>query len=398
MEYYGAKCGLSSALSASYAAVPKSGLEAQMAKQGMRVMDSDLHVVEPRNLWDDYLDPKFRGRITTVPDTQGQMRAQVDGKVLPPYVDRPERQRAWSLRLRAPGWERVRRGTPTKDVLEAMDVEGIDVGILFRTWATHAINIDGLEPALAAAMSRAWNRWITDFCTESPERLKPSGLVPLQDIDLAVAEARFAVRDLGAITLVLPSHLINGRPIYDRYYDPLWATAQEMDVAVSFHGNHAAYAEHLARRYLDNLVLSHACGQPVEMMLTLGAVVTGGVLARFPRLRMAFLEGNCGWLPWWLWALDERWEAWGDRELFQQDAKPSELFRRQCFVSAEPEEELAKYVVAELGDDNLVLSTDWPHDDSRFPHAIDGFLAAPHLSQDSKRKILWDNCARLYKL
>src|SRR3989449_3270240 len=104
---------------------------------------------------------------------------------------------------------------------------------------------------------------------------------------------------------------------------------------------------------------------------------------------MAFLEGNCGWLPWWLWALDERWEVWGDRELFLQDAKPSELFRRQCFVSVEPEEDLAKYVVAELGDDNLVLSTDWPHDDSRFPHAIDGFLTMAPLPQDSKRKVLW---------
>jgi uncharacterized protein len=239
---------------------------------------------------------------------------------------------------------------------------------------------------------------MADFCRESPERFKPSALVPLQDIDLAVAEARFAVKAVGAVTLVLPSHMINARPLYDRYYDPLWAVAQEMDVAVSFHGNHAAYAEHLARRYLDNLVLSHACGQPVEMMLSLGAVVTGGVLSRFPRLRMAFLEGNCSWLPWWLWALDERWEAWGDRELFAQDAKPSELFRRQCFVSAEPEEALAKYVVAELGDDNLVLSTDWPHDDSRFPHAIDAFLQLPHLGAESKRKILWDNCARLYKM
>jgi hypothetical protein len=181
--------------------------------------------------------------------------------------------------------------------------------------------------------------------------------------------------------------MINQRPLYDRYYDPLWAEAQELDIAVSFHGNHAAYAEHLARRYLDNLVLSHACGQPVEMMLALGAVVTGGVLSRFPRLRMAFLEGNCSWLPWWLWALDERWEAWGDHALFKQDAKPSDLFRRQCFVSVEPEEELAKHVVTELGDDNLVLSTDWPHDDSRYPHAIDGFLELPHLSSESKRKI-----------
>src|SRR3989442_1394937 len=262
-----------------------------MAKNGFRVIDSDLHVIEPRDLWDRYLDPKFRGRIVTRPDGE-HTRAYVDGKVLPPYADRPDRDRAWSIRLARAAAERLHTGTRPQEALAAPD----------------------------------------------------------------------------------------------------------MAVAVSFHGNHAVYSDPLAKRYLDNLVLGQAVGQPVEMMLTLGAIVTGGVLSRFPRLRMAFLEGNCSWLAWWLWALDERWEMWGDRELFQQDAKPSQLFRRQCFVSVEPEEEMAKYVIAELGDDNLVVSTDWPHDDSRFPHAIDGFLAAPHLSQDSKRKVLWDNCARLYKL
>jgi predicted TIM-barrel fold metal-dependent hydrolase len=53
--------------------------------------------------------------------------------------------------------------------------------------------------------------------------------------------------------------------------------------------------------------------------------------------------------------------------------------------------------VAELGDDNLVVSTDWPHDDSRFPHAIDTFLKLD-LSEETQRKTLWDNCARLYKI
>ena len=77
--------------------------------------------------------------------------------------------------------------------------------------------------------------------------------------------------------------------------------------------------------------------------------------------------------------------------------KPSELFRRQCVVSVEPEEALAKHVVTELGDDNLVVSTDWPHDDSRYPHAVDTFLGLD-MPQESKKKILWDNCARLYKL
>ena len=188
-----------------------------MAKQGFRVMDSDLHVIEPRDLWTNYLDPRFRGRIETGPVGDGQMHVRVDGKVLPPYADRPERQRAWSFRIRTSAWQRISRNTPPKAVLEAMDGEGVDVGILFRTWATHAINVDGLEPAFAAAMSRAWNRWIADFCRENPARFKASALVPLQDIDLAVAEARFAVGSLGAVTLVLPSHMINRRPLYDRY-------------------------------------------------------------------------------------------------------------------------------------------------------------------------------------
>ena len=65
-----------------------------MAKQGLRVMDSDLHVIEPHDLWTNYLDPKFRDRIQTGPAGDGQMHARVDGKVLPPYADRPERRRA----------------------------------------------------------------------------------------------------------------------------------------------------------------------------------------------------------------------------------------------------------------------------------------------------------------
>src|SRR2546430_8313231 len=86
-------------------------------------------------------------------------------------------------------------------------------------------------------------------------------------------------------------------------------------VAVSFHGNHAAYAENLARRYLDNLVLSHACGQPVEMMIALGAVVTSGVMSRFPRLRMDFLESKYGRLQAWLRTIDDSCKACCDTRL-----------------------------------------------------------------------------------
>jgi predicted TIM-barrel fold metal-dependent hydrolase len=191
---------------------------------------------------------------------------------------------------------------------------------------------------------------------------------------------------------------VRERPAYHVDYEPLWATAADLGVPVSFHGIQSSYtAGTLSSRYHDNHVLGHATGHPLELMLSLGAVLTGGVAARHPSLRFAFLEGNCGWLPWWLHALDARWAEYGDRERFGQDALPSELFREQCFVSADVDEPELPHVVEVLGADNLVLSTDWPHDDSSYPHALEEFLALP-LSDDARRRILWDSCARLYHI
>ncbi len=374
-------------------------------KQGYRVMDCDIHVLEPHSLWADYLEPRYRDRLRA-PASGGQAIWEVDGKTIPAFLDLPERQRAWRIRTqrslpagvtaeqREAARERRRRGTLPEEMLSAMEVEGIDVAIAFRTWAGHVTCIDGLAPDFAAALCRAFNRWLADFCSAEPARLKVGAQVPLHDTALAVEEARFAVRELGAVTLVLPSQPVNGRPLYD----PLWEAAQDMDVAVSFHGVHASYNEHLGRRYPENLVLTHAAGQPVELMLAVGSVTTGGVLSRFPRLRAAFLEGNCSWLPWWLHALDERWDRWGDQELFEQKERPSELFARQCYISVEPEESLARQLFEVLGSRNTVVSTDWPHDDSPYPHAIEHFLALDGISDEAKRATLWDNCARLYRL
>ena len=77
--------------------------------------------------------------------------------------------------------------------------------------------------------------------------------------------------------------------------------------------------------------------------------------------------------------------------------KPSEYFKNQCFVSVEPDEDGVKYVIDYIGTDRLVFSTDYPHGDSKFPHAVETFLAL-QISDTDKRKILWDNCAEFYRL
>ena len=76
---------------------------------------------------------------------------------------------------------------------------------------------------------------------------------------------------------------------------------------------------------------------------------------------------------------------------------PSEYFRRQCYVSIEADEAPAT-IIEDWGlTSNVVFSTDYPHNDSKFPHAIEGFLTMP-LSDEARKAILWDNCSKLYSI
>ena len=144
--------------------------------------------------------------------------------------------------------------------------------------------------------------------------------------------------------------------------------------------------------------MSHATVFPLELMVAMCSMILGGVLERFPGLKVAFLEGNCSWLPWWLYRLDDQWSKFGAGETVQLNQKPSDYFLRQCYISIDPDEHLAADMLKRLGDDNVVFSTDYPHPDSAFPHAVEELLALEEISPESKKKILWDNCARLYSL
>ena len=375
-----------------------------MAKNGFKIIDSDMHIMEPADLWDRYIDPKFRDRAPEkqpLPDG-GVPLWHSDGKVFPAFSDHPERGTLNRARQQR-GAQNFQRYAEARDrnydavsQLNGMDVEGIDVAVSFRTSASHLIAVDGMDPELSAAICRGFNRWFRDHCDEDPSRLKVSAIVPLQDMKLAAEEARHAVSELGAVATVLQSHPVDRRPFYDTYFDPLWSVAQELGVPVAFHGIHAAYQEHVGNRFLANLTLAHSAAHPIELMLSLGAMLCGGVFERFPGLTAAYLEGTCAWTPWWLWRLDEEWGKFGPGEKVQLQGLPSDYFKRQCYVSVDPSEKLVTQVVDVLGDEQIVISTDWPHDDSGYPEAINDFLAIEGLSAESKRKILWDNCARLY--
>jgi predicted TIM-barrel fold metal-dependent hydrolase len=222
-------------------------------------------------------------------------------------------------------------------------------------------------------------------------------MLSVYDVVDAVAEAHRSVKELGFKAVFLRSNIVNGKNWHDAYYEPLWDALEELDVPLGFHEASGSRSRQSADQFEPNFGLRRVYAQPFEQMLALGSFLGGGILERHPTLKVAFLEANCSWLPWLLWRLDEGYEREGDVFMPELTMAPSEYFKRQCWASVEPDETPARHTLAELGNDQIVFSTDYPHGDSRYPEAVDSFLRLP-LSDEDKRKILWDNCARLYSV
>jgi predicted TIM-barrel fold metal-dependent hydrolase len=296
------------------------------------------------------------------------------------------------------------RAWDARSQLDAMDAEGLDVAVLFPSRglfvlgidSPQVMGIDGLEPELAAAIARAYNDWLRDFCALAPERMLGAGMVAPHDVDSAVAETRRCVEQLGFKAIFLAPGCVNRRPWHDRCYDPLWAECQRLDVPVTFHGGGQTHLKpDFSLEVLDKLAMWHTFGQPLGVMFVAVSLTAGGVFERFPRLRAGLLEGNCSWAPWLFHRLDEHHEWVGRYEVPELRRKPSEYFRTNCFLAVEADEEPVRQYVEWFGDDNLVFSTDYPHADSKYPHAVDAFRRLP-LSEQAQRKVLWDNWQRLY--
>ena len=125
-------------------------------------------------------------------------------------------------------------------------------------------------------------------------------------------EARRCVEELGFKAIFLPPATVNRRPWHHPAYDPLWAEIQRLGVPLSFHGGGQTYlTPDFGLEVLDKLMLWHTFSQPLGIQFVTACLCGGGVLERFPDLKIALLEGNCSWAPWFLYRLDEHWEWTG---------------------------------------------------------------------------------------
>jgi predicted TIM-barrel fold metal-dependent hydrolase len=356
---------------------------------GYRILDADSHVYEPNDMWEKYLEPAFKSSALS-PDYR------VEGEEIYVKISNKVRSEAAKQVTRNNLRSVLDRFNPESHVW-AMKQMGVDVSFLYPTIGLWLFAIDTMKPQLAGAFTRAYNNWLRDFCSYDSALLKGVGAINLHAPDEMVPEL-LRIVEFGWKAVYLRPNPIKGRLLSDSAYEPFWTTCEELGIAVGLHeGTHSRLPTTGTDRFNTRFAM-HACSHPMEQMMALLALIEGGVLERHPRLKVGILESGCGWLPYWLWRLDEEYENLHWEVNDNVKVKPSDYFRRQCFIAIEPSEPYLAEIIQYIGSDNLIFGSDYPHVDHK-PDIVEKAVALQErLPKKTVQKILWDNPVRFYGL
>jgi predicted TIM-barrel fold metal-dependent hydrolase len=276
-----------------------------------------------------------------------------------------------------------------------LDLDGIDAAFLYPSLGLFAGAID--DPGLAAAVARAYNRWLADYCRPYPDRLFGVAMLPMQSIDLAIEEMRFARKDLGMRGGFLRPNPYNDKMLHHPDYSRFWAEVQELDFAIGLHEGASGGMPQVGVDRFETRGARHIISHTMEMMLAAMSVIWGGVCDRFPKVRVAFLESGGGWIAPWLDRMDRHFddEGFNDSGL---SMRPSELFQRNCWISFEPVEGSLPVLADYIGPHKILWATDYPHPDGFFPGAPKLIADRAELSEPTRRAILAGGARGFYKL
>ncbi len=313
------------------------------------VLDSDSHVVEPRAVWEDYLEPEFRtlGK-TALWREEGQYGSylKVNGKMFrDPMNPNIPRHAIWK-----PGmtWEQVGDLDPNtphaksagasdpQARLADMDAMGVDQAFLYPTWFAEGFHLIE-DPDVAAALARAYNNWLADFCQTAPSRLYAAAMLPLQNMDFTLEELRRVAELPHFRGAFIRPMFIEGHYFTHPYYDPLWAELERLGVTAVVHPtpglwnpewtSHGPFIEKIKNRLNQHTLLREVGGGPAagggdgrsnfsffaspsvghplspilsgwldNHMFVASTLIGFAVMQRFPEMKVVVAHGKASWM------------------------------------------------------------------------------------------------------
>jgi aminocarboxymuconate-semialdehyde decarboxylase len=340
-------------------------------------IDSDTHFT-PLDAFAD-LDPKYADRGPRLVELPSE-RYRIDYPARAPFV--PEHIKP----LRVNG--RPKSNFEIEPRLAAMAQDGFDMQVLIPNNAPFYYDVNG---EMGANVSRAYNQSIARILKKYPNKFIGIAAVPLQDIELAISEAEYAVKELGLHSVIMYQN-VNGKDLDSEFLWPFYQAVEKMAVPLSVHGVDSGPllgVERFARYNLDVCL-----GFPFEVFTAISTLIFSGVLDRFPTLRFGYFEVGIGWIPWLLDRLEMAYDA---RPAAREKAnrRPKDCFSN-FFFSFGSEDSTLPDVVKQIGSPRLMIGSDYPHPDGTSPNTIAMLQARAGLSQRDLDNLLGGTAAEFF--
>jgi predicted TIM-barrel fold metal-dependent hydrolase len=373
------------------------------------IVDADGHVLEPLDTWQKYIDPQYRDRALSMElDENGWEVLLIDNKpceVVRGTLGAIGGVGADAEELEAfftPGKRTYADGAPLGSYepnarIKVMDEEQIDVALLYPTLG---IFWEGWvqEAKLASAYTRAYNRWIIDFCSDHPKRLFPIAHISLLDPEGAAEETKWA-KEQGCVGVYLSPDMParGGKHFDDPAFVPFWETVQDLEMPVGFHvvvRDQPSFQEWIGSG--AEFGLFNFAFLAIDVMAAFTQMMSLGMFEKYPRMKCGVLETGANWISAWLDRLDHKYRPMASRTSLKM--LPSEYFYRQCLVSADPDETMTAKVIEHIGADYFLWASDYPHIDADFGVVKELKERIVSLPEATQRKVLGDNAIRFYGL
>lgn len=374
-------------------------------------VDADGHILEPKNLWETYLEPKYRERALRFILDDNNLEQLV-------YDNKPSKMAAKGMpstlgamgctdlaKLQFDPEQTYERNSPygstdPKQRLELLDAEGIEQALIYTTvgllWEAEV-----KDPELSQAYTRAYNRWVTEWCSGGEGRLFPTAHLSLTDPAGAAAEITRAVGE-GAVGGYVAPFTHDAKPFGHPDHDILFATCQDLDVPLALHptfepqwtkGERMGTWENVKNLKLLPMVMA---SDGVRQQFT--TLFDYGVFDKFPKLRIVVLESGAGWIGYWLDRLDAVFKHTPLAKRVPLENPPSWYFENRCWISCDPDERTVPHLAERFGADRFMWASDFPHVDHTPEYVRDLEELADMFPDETRRAFLGDNARKLFKL
>lgn len=392
-----------------------------MSWNGYKVIDMDTHVYEkPEKMYRDYIDPSYKepyellckaiekavaergsyalfghryavvepieaGRPLGVKDTFGMSGQRGSGKRImkseasPREVELIRPEVSWDAKAR----------------VEDMDRALTDINVIY---ATHVSSYCALrDVGFENALYRAYHSWVSDFCSQAPNRLKWNLAANMRDLTSAIKEIQYwANRDPNLVGIHLSPLSPEGKLLDNPDFYPLYEVAQDLELPLLIHPGTARPPYIPGTFELDGYwFLIQSLLMPWAGMTAMGALIGGGIFDLFPNLRVGVLETSGGWVPVILDRLDAHFVS-SPSHVPNLTRMPRAVVKGgNYFHAIDTWERTIEHCVQSLGEDIWLFSTDYPHKGTQWPNGVEQVVNLPGLSESAKRKLLGENALKL---